>query len=530
MSKQPEQMRPPILRGVGVTATERFLAKLGDRSFLNLWSYPNPFRDQSDHSGARQGKEICDLLVVCGRHVIIFSEKTIAWQADKPTELAWSRWYRGAVEASLKQIRGAERWLKEHPNRVFLDPACKQPLPIALPPYEDRIVHRVIVARGAAEACQKYFGRGRGCLHLKPAIKGEDHFVPSAKHSVESFCVGDVQPNGPYVHVLDEASLHIVMNELDTITDFANYLQKKETFIRAGRLKEAEGEENLLTHYAIRINDCGEHDFSHPSGGPWPPGEEIHIQQGEYDDLVDNPQFAMKKLADRDSYVWDRLIEVFTKPLLDGTSLVPDGQTFDLRKSEVGARQMAIASRFRRRSLGKAVLDAFEKGRNTDRFFRMMIDRSDKQGSETGFFILILNYCPWMEKWGYEFYRKNRAYLAEIYAKAMLTKFPLIKQVVGISMECPGRDRGGSEDLIYAEQRNWSVDERAELEQECERLSIFRPGMKETPVTEAEFPDVELMRVVLPMPDELGEFTNGPRPNRAQRRRAKAQARASRRK
>ena len=49
------------------------MARLAERSFLNLWSYPSPHRNQMV---GRDGKEICDLLVVCGDHVLIFSEKT----------------------------------------------------------------------------------------------------------------------------------------------------------------------------------------------------------------------------------------------------------------------------------------------------------------------------------------------------------------------------------------------------------------------------------------------------------------------
>jgi hypothetical protein len=74
-----DQLRSPIVRSEGLTTSERYLARLGEKSFLNLWSYPNTFRDQKDNPGASQGKELCDLLVVCGPHIVIFSEKTIAW-------------------------------------------------------------------------------------------------------------------------------------------------------------------------------------------------------------------------------------------------------------------------------------------------------------------------------------------------------------------------------------------------------------------------------------------------------------------
>ncbi|KIN77851.1 SEC-C motif domain protein [Sulfitobacter mediterraneus KCTC 32188] len=70
-----------------------------------------------------------------------------------------------------------------------------------------------------------------------------------------------MNPDGSFVHVLDDVSLDIVMNELDTVRDFTDYLGKKEEFVRSGQLLSAQGEENLLAYYAIRINEDGDHDF-----------------------------------------------------------------------------------------------------------------------------------------------------------------------------------------------------------------------------------------------------------------------------
>lgn len=538
-----EQIRPPIVRGEGLTASERYLAKLCKKSFLTLWSYPNTFRDQMDHPRASQGKELCDLLVVCGPHIVIFSEKTIAWRSDKLTPVAWSRWFRSAVADSVKQIRGAERWIMQYPNRIFLDGACKSPLPIALPSPTERIIHRVVIAQGVAEVCRRHFGRGSGSIHIRPDIKGAAHFDTNGAHVIEPFCVGDVDPQGPFVHVLDETSLDIAMRELDTITDFTAYLQKKEAFIRSGRLAKVEGEENLIAYYAVRINEEGDHDFTHPSGGAWPLGEAITIDNGLYSAFTSDPQYIAKKRAEQNSYVWDRLIELFTDPLIDGTSLVPEGQAFSLQKSEFGVRQMALVSRFLRRSHGNAVLGAFKEGRKTDRFFRMMMDRGTKPGSEVGFFILILNYLDWMEVDGYENFRRKRAYLAEIYAKAILAKYSALRHVVGIAMEAPGPGKGGAEEMVHGEQKEWSDEERAELAGECERLGIFSSGMKETPISEAEYPDVDALHLMSPSGEQvailaddprlkgaelvLKEFSPGSSPNRAQRRRAKARARAA---
>ena len=157
-----KQYRASVPKAEGVTQSERYLARLAEKSFLNLWSYPAPFRDQQQ-SGCGDGKELCDLLVVCGRYIVIFSEKTIAWPRGNLT-VAWRRWAKRAVRDAAKQAKGAERWITEFPERLFLDRQCETPFPIALPPPGERIIHRVVVARGAAAACRKHVRGSSGSL------------------------------------------------------------------------------------------------------------------------------------------------------------------------------------------------------------------------------------------------------------------------------------------------------------------------------------------------------------------------------
>lgn len=92
------QEREPVIRSEGGTVSERLLAKLADRTFLNLWSYPTPYIDKKLR-GSGDGKELCDLLVVCHPYVIIFSEKTCEWPSGDDT-IAWKRWYKRAVLSS----------------------------------------------------------------------------------------------------------------------------------------------------------------------------------------------------------------------------------------------------------------------------------------------------------------------------------------------------------------------------------------------------------------------------------------------
>jgi len=447
------------------------------------------YRDQK-LAGGTDGKELCDLLVVCDPHVIIFSEKNINW-SDKPVQVAWSRWFKKAVEKSADQINGAERWISEFPDRVFLDRACTQPLPLDLPPMERRVVHKIAVARGAGAACRSYFSGGTGSFGIQPDIKGHAHWNTSVG-DIQPFMIGDIDPEGGFVHVFDDGSLEVVMRELDTITDFTGYLSRKADFIRSGRLALGHGEEDLLAYYAVRINENGDHDFVPPNGGTWADGEVIAIDGSHYSELVRNPQYIAKKAADQVSYLWDTLIENFTQHMLGGTSIVIDGSEYNLKNGELAARHMALECRFQRRSHGEAIKGAMREGMNRDQFFRAMLPLKHSKENETAFFFLSMKYLDWMEeRGGYEHYRKKRVQLMTAYAQGLLVKYSYLNRVVGIGTEPPKQGRGSSEDLMYAEQADWTeVDKRA-IAAHCEELGIMKPGSVERPYEGQEFPEVE---------------------------------------
>jgi hypothetical protein len=61
--------------------SEAVLADLCHRSFLSLWSYPNPYRSNGLQTHG-EGKELCDLPVIFGQQVIIFSDKSCAFPSS----------------------------------------------------------------------------------------------------------------------------------------------------------------------------------------------------------------------------------------------------------------------------------------------------------------------------------------------------------------------------------------------------------------------------------------------------------------
>ena len=513
--------RQVIVRGEGVTDSERYLAKLADQSFLNLWCYPNVFIDKKS-GGKGDGKELCDLLVVCGDHVLIFSDKTVAWPGGDDVGLAWRRWYKRAIQKSVDQIRGAERWMSQYPDRLFIDRKCSQPLPFPLPPPERRKVHGIVVANGAAAACRSHFGEGSGSLMIAPSIQGAAHYKGG---EIKVFAVGDVDPTGSFVHTFDEATLDVVLCELDTISHLTAYLAKKEGLIRSGRLQIAAGEEELVAQFMIHMNAQGEHDFTKPDGTAWGENDRVTFGSGHYAALTKNPQYNAKKIADKVSYCWDHLITLFTDNMLAGTSVVPDGHSAEISNRELAVRQMALLPRFVRRSYGAGVLDALEEGQKADKFMRAFIPGQDQPHADTGFFFLTAKIPDIELTVGYQQYRMVRVNILEAYALTLLQKNPQIRRVVGIASEPKppaGKKPGSSEDLIYAEQPEWTDQLVADLDERKKHFGIDQPGnARVSAISDREFPEVQ---------SALGPAEMRPAMNRGERRAMEAERRRRQRK
>lgn len=347
-----------ITKSIGVTPSERFLAHLADRSFLSLWAYPNVFRAKA--------KELADLVVVCGDHVLVFSDKSIDWPTGTSPDVAWARWYRRAIAKSASQLKRAIGWIKQHPDRLFLDAKCEERFPIELPPPNRMKVHGIIVARGAAKACMDHFGSGSGSLGLMPMLS---RTRDSRETPPNPFFVGNPSPTDDQVfHILDDVSLGVLLRELDTITDFTRYLEKRERLLIGNHLLAAHGEEDLLAIYMKDLNEHGDHDFVAAPGLAIDGNHTLVVDGGSYDDLRKRVEYKRKRNADRVSYLWDDLIESFAKNIIADTSYIARGYEdyHEPSKRELGLRYMALVSRLERRTHSLAIKGAFESVREID--------------------------------------------------------------------------------------------------------------------------------------------------------------------
>lgn len=275
-----------------LNASEALVTRLARRTFLSLWSEPNPL--------ARPGKELCDLLVVCDPEVIIFSVKEVELGDSGDATVDWERWRKRAIDNSVKQIRGAERTIRRTEFVVRADGSPG----IKFPPAERLRVHRVAVALG---------GRGE---------------VP--------FEQGDLGDG--FVHVLDDESLELILSELDTVTDFVAYLGAKEALVSAAHTVISYGEADLLAVYLHK-------------GRRFPQTANVLvIEPGAWEQLSAKPEWANRKFADRESRIWDGLIET----LVSLTGVPGSVGAQDIETRESAFRVMAREDRFSRRVLASS--------------------------------------------------------------------------------------------------------------------------------------------------------------------------------
>lgn len=285
----------------GLTPSERFVAGLCQRSFLKLWTHPNP--------KGKKGKELCDCLIVCGPHVVIISVKDNEYR-ETGDKTGWERWTKAALEKSYSQIWGAERWLETVDSVERADGRV-----IFLPERGSRQYHRIAVALGA-----------HGEVPLKWGDAG----------------------NG-FVHVCDEYSVGALFLVLDTITDFVDFLRASEGLVRGGvfPLFSGGGIEDLVAFYIQQGRSFQFDAFE----GKKP--DMLILHNDLWQGLVKSDDFKSMQSDLKDSYVWDKLIEHYTDDLLTGGM-------FDMHSKQVTDNELALVTMALQPRMHRAVLaDAF---------------------------------------------------------------------------------------------------------------------------------------------------------------------------
>jgi len=268
--------------------SERIVKNLCEKSFFSLWSYPNP--------QYKKKKELCDVLVVFDPYVIIISIKDINFNENRENSVSKKRWIKEAVTKSISQIDGAVKWINSNEKVITNDGAYGINIPSS-----KRII-RIGIAFGS---------KGK-----VPILSGK---------------IGDF-----LYHIFDELSLDKLMTELDTISDFIEYLIKKEEFIQSCPDIVIEGgEEDLLALYLRE-------------GRKFPTDvQKLIVQNHIWEEFENSDVYSKRNEKNKISYAWDSLIEDLCNWYYNGELIM----NHNLDEFESAIRIMAGENRFNRRLL-----------------------------------------------------------------------------------------------------------------------------------------------------------------------------------
>ena len=272
-----------IEKAKGVTPTERLLAQLCEKSFLKLWSYPNPFKDD--------GKELCDLLAIFENQIFIFFDRENNSLENENTDTLtnWKRWKKKVIDAQIKTARGAERYIQSE-RKIYLDPQLNALFPIKIDYTADLTIHKVIIAHGAKEACEKFsIDNVFGSLGMFYASDVSEFAAP--------FMLNMDKENP--VHVFDSHNLPLIFEELDTVHDFSSFLNEKSRAIQSLDLLCYCGEEDLLAHYFMNFDEAKK---AHYIGSIEQDYNALMIEEGSWAGFIKREEYIERKKLDADSY------------------------------------------------------------------------------------------------------------------------------------------------------------------------------------------------------------------------------------
>lgn len=430
----------------GLTESEAILASLCERSFFDLWTYPNLFK--------KPAKELVDLMVVFRNDVLLFSDKSCAYPETGDPNLDWQRWYSRAISKSAHQVQQAERWLHSQPDRVFLDAKATQKLPLDLPAADALNVHRICVATGAADHCRKV--TGQPMLGLDFTISGD----------VVPLSVGTVPEAKGFLHVFDADALALVMRELDTISDFVAYLNAKADIVGNGLLKGAPTEADVLAYYLH-------------NGRSFPnEGSEFVLQDKLWQQVEAQAPFRDGRQLNQRHRVWDRLIERVTRHYLRGQ--LQFGNETTMSDHERLVRVMASENRFYRRILSQAIEDRAQRAQGG--WIGSILQSEDPN------VLYVLLMGPGAPRDQYDDYRSRRSQELVLRCYAAKAARPNANVIVGIGLDAPGQ-QGSSEDLVYLDASNWTGEDAQKAEAIRKDLGYFVEGvMQEQLIDAPEYP------------------------------------------
>lgn len=423
--------RRKIERGIPVNTTEKTLSDLCDLAFLKLWSFPNPYKES--------GKELCDVLVVFDNNIIIFSVKNIKYNENKGLA-GWQRWKRKAIDESITQINGAEKWIKNHPDQIYLNKNCNTIIPINS--KKKFKIYRIVVAHGISDSIANIPGNTSGSLGIKYS---DNNDFEDIQYFVEL-------PKSPIYHILDSANLEILLKELDTITDFINYLKEKEKAIKLSKIVTYTGEEDVMGQYLRTIEpETGKHYILKDKNKDLI----VDFENMIWKNFSNSYEYKEKKILDKSSYLWDKYLQQLCEYALNGELT----GNIDIFQESSPIKEMAKESRFYRRILSGGIIQSVnyfpEIADDYTRQVRLIMSEDNK----SAYVFLQIKYN---EQDDYEtVVRPKRRQMLNIACGTLKNKHSFLQKIVGIAINSPKHHIYADQDYILLDCKKWTRKDRS---------------------------------------------------------------------
>jgi len=347
-------------------SAEVLVTQLAEKSFFVDWCFPNP--------KLPDGKELCDVLVVFGDIVIIWQIKDLKVARD-------GQFKDSDMEKNLKQLSGARRQLMDLKTPVALENSRR-----TAETFDPNKVKEV---------------------YLISTLLGDDVVTLPLIDQIKSYTA----------HVFTKDFLQIVLNELDTIVDFINYLREKEAFLKKiDRLIISGGEEELLAYYLMhgrKFKSLEEATF-------------LNLDDGFWKRYFESEEYKYKAKENQISYYWDSVID---RAHEDGKPTY-----------EQIARELAGTHRFERRVLGEQMWQCQQIAHNSGKS-RHRVYPCDERGT---------TYCfMFRDATGPD--REKRLYALRALCEIARVKYPGNTKVVGISTDREIKPTCGYEYIVVNE-------------------------------------------------------------------------------
>lgn len=186
---------------------ESFVNEIANKTFLDYWCFPNPY----DEKGNK--KEICDLLILFKDICIICQIKNYELKNN------YERYFRKTVQNGIKQIEGAERKLFQLNNEIYIKNQ-KQ----GLIKFDKNKYSKII----------------RLIIHLGEGLTHQS--------------IGQLsKSNMEFIHIFDKKGIEHLLQEINTISDFVDYLKARESLVMKIEKTALYGQEKDLLGFYLQI-------------------------------------------------------------------------------------------------------------------------------------------------------------------------------------------------------------------------------------------------------------------------------------